>query len=296
MKTAIVTGISGFIGSHIARALVRSGWCIHGLQRPTSDISSLKEARDKISFHVVDPTRPESVFNALPACDAVLHLATNYGRDGESSSTLLCDNTLFPLRLLEWTLSRGIPALINADTCFTPEYPYLRSYTTSKKQFTQWGEVLCATASTRFVNLKLQHPYGPGDRPGKFVPAIIRDCLNNVGNINLTPGEQKKDFVYIADVVDAFVVVLEQLDSLTSGFSSLDCGTGHAVSIRDFVGMVHRLTRSQAVLQFGALPYRDHEIMLSQANSTDLNALGWSAKTTLEEGLLLTIGDTATTR
>jgi nucleoside-diphosphate-sugar epimerase len=114
---------------------------------------------------------------------------------------------------------------------------------------------------------------------------MIQECLDSTGEIALTPGEQRKDFVYVGDVVAAVLTVLEGLDRLPPGPTDLECGTGEAVSIRGFVETVHRLTASRATLRFGALPYRENEIMLSQANPGDLRALGWEPRTTLEAGL-----------
>ena len=179
--------------------------------------------------------------------------------------------------------------MLHADTCFTPSYQYLRPYTLSKKQLAAWGRTLADGTATRFVNLVLQHPYGPGDRPGKFVPGMIRECLDSTGDIALTLGEQRKDFVYAGDVAAAFLAVLNNLDKLPPGGTDLECGTGAAVSIREFVEAIHRLTASRATLRFGALPYRAGEIMLSEANPTALRALGWAPTVSLEDGLWRTL-------
>jgi CDP-paratose synthetase len=220
-------------------------------------------------------------------------LATNYGRGDDAASILAADNTLFPLRLLERAVAAKVPVFVNTDTCFTVDYKYLRPYTLSKKQFVQWGRVLCDGAGTKFVNLVLQHPYGSGDRPTKFVPAMIRECLTSAGEIKLTPGEQEKDFVYVGDVAEAYRLVLEMVDALPAGCSEFEVGSGAAVSIRRFVEVIHRLTRSKATLNFGGLPYRDGEIMFSRADISRLNGLGWSPVTSLEEGLSRTIGAVA---
>ena len=288
MKTALVTGATGFIGGHVVRALVAAGWRVHATRWATSDTSGLKEAAAAVMFHDTDRDSAEDLFASGPF-DAVVLLAAAYGRGSEPPSATLATNVQFPLEILERAVVRKIPAVVHADTCFTPEYKYLRPYTLSKKQFAQWGRVLTEGTATRFVNLILQHPYGPGDRAGKFVPGMIRECLDSTGDIALTPGEQRKDFVYVGDVVAAILTVLEGLDRLPPGPTDLECGTGAAVSIRTFVETIHRLTASRATLRFGALPYRENEIMLSQANPTGLQALGWAPRVTLEEGLRATL-------
>ena len=277
MKSVLLTGATGFVGGHVARALVAGGWHIYALVRPTSDISALPRG---IEYHSTG-----SISDALfRTVHAVVHVATNYGKN-DPPHVLVRDNMLFPLNLLERAVAAKVPVFVNTDTCFTIDYKYLRPYTLSKKQFMQWGKVLCDGAETKFVNLVLQHPYGPGDRPTKFVPAMIRECLSAKEEIRLTPGEQKKDFVYVADVAEAYRLILDKAAELPAGFSEFEVGSGHAVSIHQFVEAIYRLTKSRAKLKFGALDYRDGEIMFSQADVTPLTALGWMPKTSLEAGL-----------
>jgi nucleoside-diphosphate-sugar epimerase len=282
VKAVLVTGATGFVGGHVVRTLAAAGWQIHAVKRPTSDVSGLTGLA---TFHDVHDL-PQDLFSCV---QAVVHAATNYGRGEDPPSTLAADNTHFPLRLLERAVAAKVPRFINTDTCFTTDYKYLRPYTLSKKQFVQWGRILCDGSGTKFVNLVLQHPYGPGDRPTKFVPAMIRECLTSTGEIKLTPGEQRKDFVYVGDVAEAYRVVLETAADLPAGFSEFEVGSGAAIPIRQFVETVHKLTKSRAKLNFGGLQYRDGEILFSQASIERLAALGWSPVTSLEDGLARTI-------
>jgi nucleoside-diphosphate-sugar epimerase len=284
VKVIYITGVSGFLGSHLARALLRQGWEVHGLKRSTSDLTRLRDVAGRIIFHDVDVEPLEQLFAVGPPPDAIAHLATLYGYKGEPASTIAQANTFFPLRLLEAAAGCGVKLFVNADTCFTVEYKHLQAYSLSKRQFVEWGKIL-AGPGLRFVNLKLQHPYGPGDGASKFVPFIIRSCLESSGDIPLTAGEQKKDFLYVDDVLTAFRAVLEGQDRLPQGFVSLDCGSGRAVPIREIVQTVHRVTGSRATPRFGALPYRENEIMFSQADVSGLRALGWQPVVSLEQGI-----------
>jgi len=75
------------------------------------------------------------------------------------------------------------------------------------------------------------------------------------------------------------------MDSFSDQFMEFDVGSGHAVSIRKFVEAVHRITASKTHLAFGALPYREGEVMLSEANIDPLLELGWTCLIGLDEGL-----------
>jgi nucleoside-diphosphate-sugar epimerase len=262
MPLALVTGLTGFIGGHLGRALVQERWAVKHVERCS----------------------PFLAFTKAETADAVIHLATNYGRDNDPAGRMVEDNVQFPLRLLEESIAREVPLFVNIDTSFTVDYPYQRPYTVSKKQFAQWGDVCCKNTRTKFVNLMLHIVYGPGDNAKKFVPSIIQQCLAG-GEIKLTPGEQKKDFTYVGDVVKAIQCLLRSVDDTWAHFTTVDCGTGEAVSVREVVSLIHRITLSTATLNFGALPYRDNELMFLQADNRVLNSLGWCVGIPLEDRL-----------
>jgi nucleoside-diphosphate-sugar epimerase len=289
VRSALIAGITGFLGSHLARHLVREGWEVRGLKRAGSPTWRLGDLARQIVFHDVEHDPLESYLPAKRPPDVVFYLATVYGKATELPSAVLNVNTMVPLRLLERAREVGVAAFIHSDTCYTLAYRHLQAYTLSKQQLVAWGRLL-ADEATRFINVKLQHPYGPMDAFHKFVPTIIRQCLESE-TIPLTLGEQRKDFVYITDVVQAFATIAGSLDQLEPGFMEFECGSGTAVSIRTFVETVHRLVRSRAQLQFGALPYRDNEIMFSQARIKALKNLGWRPTTSLAEGLRRTLAE-----
>jgi nucleoside-diphosphate-sugar epimerase len=129
--------------------------------------------------------------------------------------------------------------------------------------------------------------YGPGDDTSKFTARVIKDCLANVAEIKLTPGDQKRDFVYIDDVVFAYDILLEQTNHQAASGRSF--GHGVAVTIREFVETVHQITGSTTRLNFGALPYRQNEIMHSGTDIEALMSLGWRCRTTLAVGIRKTV-------
>jgi nucleoside-diphosphate-sugar epimerase len=287
----LVTGATGFLGSHVARALAGRGDRVVVLKRRGSDLARLRDLLPGLALYDAE----DGVDRLLAEhgdLAAVLHAATCYGRNGEPDDVVFEANTAFPLRLLQRAARAKVPLFVHTDTCFNSgplRYTYLRSYSLSKRQFTEWGEQFASRGDIYFVNVKLQHPYGPGDSPGKFVPAILRQCLDNVEALRLTPGEQKKDFVYIDDVVAALLLVLDRCAEGFAPFQEYECGTGEAVSIRHFVETAHALVGSRTRLLFGALPYREHEIMYSCADTAALRDLGWSPHYDLAEGLERTL-------
>lgn len=283
-KTLLITGATGFLGSHLVRRFVADGWNVAILKRPASNLNRIADILDRL--HVFDVDCLNELFVTLGHVDAVIHAATNYGRYGEPASSIFEANTTFPLRLLEAVTRNGTGAFINTDTVLDP---LLNAYALSKHQFKQWGQQLADDGRFRFINLRLQHMYGVGDDPTKFTTHVIRSCLENAPELRLTLGEQKRDFIHVDDAVDAYAVVIDRLLELAPGFNELDVGSGRAVTIREFVETVRRLTDAITELEFGALPCRPNEPMFLQANTTLLTALGWTNHYELAAGLAQTI-------
>jgi nucleoside-diphosphate-sugar epimerase len=293
----LVTGATGFLGSHLVRALVARGDRVVVLKRGRSDLTRIRDLLARVALYDTDAGGVEKLLGDHDDLAGVIHTATCYGRDGEPDDVVFAANTAFPLGLLQKAARAKVPLFVHTDTCFNTgplRYTYLKSYSLSKRQFTEWGEHFASRGDICFANVKLQHPYGPGDAPTKFVPAILRQCLDNVAEIRLTAGEQKKDFIYVEDVVSALLAVLDRAAARCTPFQEYECGTGEAISIRQFVETAHALVGSRSQLNFGALPYRDNEIMYSCADTSALAGLGWSPRFDLEEGLERTLrGDGA---
>ena len=293
----LLTGATGFLGSHLARALLREGHQVTILKRSTSDCSRLEDIASELAACDADAADLLSVLSRHGPFDAVIHAATAYGRRDESDAALVEANVLFPLRLLHACCEQGTGLFVNTDTfsraSLAAGATHLAGYHLTKKQFAEWGALTAKQHGLTFANMRLEHVYGPGDQPDKFIPFIIRQCMRDGARIALTSGEQKRDFVYVADVVEAYLLVLRQKDSLPARYMDYQVGTGSATTVRELVEKIHSLTRSTAQLQFGALAQRPGELMCSQADTRALQALGWQGRVSMEEGLALTLQQTA---
>ena len=168
--------------------------------------------------------------------------------------------------------------------------PEVNYYALTKHQFSQCGQNIALQSKGRlsFVNVLLQHMYGPGDDASKFTTHVLRSCMRNEAILKLTGGVQKRDFIYIDDVLSAYSTILNNYEKIKQ-VTEIEVGTGSAPTIREFVETVHRLTSSSTQLQFGALPYRNNEAMLCQADIDKIRTLGWKPKFDLVNGLRRTI-------
>lgn len=282
--TILLTGGTGFLGSSLLRRLVADGNRIVLVKRGGSDTSRITDLLDQITSCNIDLVSPETIFREH-SIDLILHCATSYGRRDEDPRTLLEANLFLPLTLLELGSKNGVRCFINTDTILDKR---VSSYSLSKSQFKEWLKQYASGMTC--INVALEHFYGPGDDRTKFVSFIIRSLLDNVERIPLTAGRQKRDFIYIDDVVDAFLRIIAVNTELGNGFFNYEIGTGKTVTIRDFVSDVKRLTGGcETVLDFGVIPYREHEVMESFVDISAISALGWKPSISMEEGLRRTI-------
>lgn len=278
----LLTGVTGYLGSHLANTLLANGCEVIGLKRSSSSLLRLESVLSKLALHDVEEVDFTKLFCMYGKIDAVIHTATCYGRNGESAAQVQEANLAFPLKLLDAAAASGVGIFVNTGTVLDK---FLNPYALSKEQFAEWGQYFARQKKIRFLNLKLEHFYGPGDDASKFIAHIVNSCLSNAPELKLTPGEQKRDFIYIDDVVAAYLLLLEKQKFLADEFVEIEIGSGEAVTIREVVETIHRLTASTTGLNFGAQPYRAGEAMLSQANTSALQALGWQCRHSLEAGL-----------
>jgi CDP-paratose synthetase len=280
MKRILLTGGTGYLGSKILQRLIENGNNVLLLKRSFSNPVRIKQYITNIVSYDSDLIPLEGIFREN-TIDTIVHCATNYGRGENDPLHVIEANLLLPLKLLELGKKYHIKSFINTDTILDKRINY---YSLSKKQFKDW--LFVYKQDFTCINVSLEHFYGPGDDETKFVTYIIHNLLKNVDKIDLTKGEQKRDFIYIDDVVDAFVKIINSLDNFNRDFYEFEIGTNHPLSIKQFVELAKQLSGNKhTLLNFGALPYRENEVMNYYVNTSEISKLGWKCNRTIEEGL-----------
>jgi nucleoside-diphosphate-sugar epimerase len=281
--TILITGGTGFLGSHLVHELLQNDYRVVVLKRSTSKTWRIDDVFEKIFWYDIDKVEVETAF-LDHYIDVVIHTACCYGRNGEKPSTLVDTNVMFGLKLFEIADKFNTDTFFNTDTLLQK---YLNAYSLSKKHLVEWLKQL--SGHIRLVNMKLEHMYGPKDDITKFVPWIIEQLKQNKGKIELTEGKQERDFVFVTDVVSAYLTVLKQRNGLAR-FSEFDVGTGEPITIRRFVTELveqykKRNQGNNTVLEFGRVPYREGEIMGVTPNISSLKKIGWEPKVSFADGI-----------
>jgi len=282
-RSILLTGATGFLGSHLATRLLEEQYDVIIAKRSSSDNFRIKNIINDLKCYDVDEIEIDEVFTQK--VDMIIHCATEYGRGKSDITSMLEANLMLPLKLLECGKKNGVTCFINTDTVLDK---YVGDYSFSKYQFKEWlklksKDIIC-------INMALEHFYGPFDGKTKFISNIIDKLLHNTLKIELTKGEQIRDFIYIDDIVSAYMTIIDNISTLSTGFHHYEIGTNHPITIKGCVELMKNISGNNSTLfNFGSIPYRENELMESLANTDKIRELGWKPQFSIEDGLRLTI-------
>lgn len=286
--TVILSGVTGFLGSALLQGLLNEGYRVIGIKRSTSDTTRITNELNNplLTLFDIDQADPAQIFRH-DKIDAIIHTATEYGRDGAPVYKILEANLILPIRLAELGINAGTNLFINTDSYFNKgnhSYSHLLNYSLSKKSLLIWlGQI---AKKLKIINVVLEHIYGPHDGNAKFVEQLIQQvAIQQKDCTSLTHGHQKRDFIYLDDVVDAYLRLLAFGLSHDFSFKTFEVGTGHSTPITELATTIKKLSKSQTHLGFGDIPYRSDEIMESVADNSELKELGWFPKVGLSDGI-----------
>jgi nucleoside-diphosphate-sugar epimerase len=131
-------------------------------------------------------------------------------------------------------------------------------------------------------------PYGPGDHERRLIPYVVGSILKNTP-LNLTTGKQEWDFVYVDDIVSAYLAVLKS-HPFNDDHAIFNIGTGEAVSVRSVVEKIREKLGSDMDLNWGSIEHRMNEVWFNSANIKKAQTvLHWEPETGIDEGINKTI-------
>lgn len=288
MKTILLTGATGFVGSHLLRYLIKKKYKIIVLKRSTSDISRITNIISDVMTYDVDKVPIELAFKDHKI-EGVIHLATFYGwkQDYENS---IKTNIIFGLNLISLAIKYKIDIFINTDTFWNSKNlpkSHLAEYVLTKKHFLEWLSL--KAHSIKIANMKIHHVYGENDSDDKFSMWLFNQLNNGNKKIKLTSGTQLRDFIYIQDIITAYEVVILNTQKFNS-IQEFNVSTGNKHTIKEFCNVMGQeilkdSNKVNKVLFFGAKNDNPNEIMDVDNNNSPLLKLGWKPKFDLVNGI-----------
>ena len=288
MKTILLTGATGFIGSHLLKYLIKKKYKIIVLKRSTSDISRITNIISDVMTYDVDKVPIELAFKDHKI-EAVIHLATFYGQKQDYENSIKT-NIIFGLNLISLSIKYKINIFINTDTFWNSKYmpeSHLAEYVLTKKHFLEWLSL--KADSIKIANMKIHHVYGENDSDDKFSMWLFNQLNNGNKNIKLTSGIQLRDFIYIQDIITAYEVVMLNNQKFNS-IQEFNVSTGNKHTVKEFCNVMGQeilkdSNKVNKVLLFGAKSDNPNEIMDVDNNNSLLLKLGWKPKFDLANGI-----------
>jgi len=282
----LITGATGFVGRNFIEKIKGHEVGLVVLDKKEAeefyaDKFVLIESKSKDFKEKVKKFNPE----------LVIHLASylTSAHDSETVKKLLSANIEFGTMLLDALLETDIKCFVNTGSF--AEYlngpgkldpAYL--YTATKIAFRQILDFYRKLKGFKVVQVVPYTIYGLKDTRKKVMDYII-DSLDAKAPVEMTKGEQIVDFVYITDVDDFYLAVIVNINKIKGDYQEYHLGTGKGTSIQEVAKTIEEISGKKANIKWGALPYRERDVMKATAPTEKAEELGWKAKVTLRQGL-----------
>lgn len=310
----VVTGVAGFVGSHLAERLLESGCAVVGVDNFFSgkreNLKALT-ADPGFTFYEQSITEPDLLLRIRdrhPSVSICFHLAAIVSVPYSVDHPDQCHrvNHAATIALLDQSQRLGLEAFVFAGSA--AEYgtesrmPLLESYATEhtvrlspygEDKFTGSRAVACHRMRPRGVALRCFNIFGPRQDPSSPYSGVISRFLNMaLEGEPLTifgDGHQTRDFIYVADVVSAYLSAAGLTPSKPPPAAGIyNIGTGARVSVLRLAQTIQSLTDHRKSINF--YPERAGDVRHSQANiDRFVEATGWQAEIGFEQGLQRTI-------
>ena len=293
----LITGASGFVGSHVARLLVAEGCEVYALVRESSNRWRIRDILPSMYLRQSDLVAFENVNTYLQEIkpELCIHLAW-YAVPGKYlNSQENLDSIQASINLLSQLAELGCKRFVGIGTCF--EYDLSLGYLSESsltKPITLYAatKVALSTILQQFAQItemeiawiRLFYQYGPMEDERRLIPGIISSLLRDEV-VKTTKGEQIRDFLNIEDVASAIWAVAK---SNVSGV--VNVGSGQPVTVGQIALELGNLLGKPDLIHLGALPYRPNDPMFICANNELLRKkTDWTQKYNLTTGLKNTI-------
>jgi len=288
-RRVLVTGASGFIGSHLCLRLLQEGAEVHSAyrsQRPDevddqcwwqADLADIAQVRK-----IVAKTRPEVIFHLashVKGAPDLEHVLPTFQSNLQSTVNVLVAAADSGSRVV-LTGSLAEPE-VEAGELF-PSAPYAAA----KWASSGYARMFHALYKLPVVIARVFMVYGPGQKDvTKLVPYVTLSLLQGK-RPKVSSGQRLVDWIYVSDVVDGFLLLAQssELDGAT-----IDLGSGELISIREIVQQLAGVVDPMAQVEFGALPDRPLEPTRSAKTAETFARIGWKPRVSLREGLERTV-------
>ncbi|MBT3515287.1 MAG: NAD-dependent epimerase/dehydratase family protein [Nitrospina sp.] len=300
MKRVLVSGASGFVGSNLARKLLKEGCQVTCLIRPDSHLWRIQSILGDVRLEKVDLKDAERLKFLLKEIkpDWVFHLAAHGGYSWQTDlNQIIESNIIGTVNLLQASLSSGFEALINTGS--SSEYGYKNfaptenecpdpnsDYAFAKTSASLYCRYIAEKHKLNVCTLRLYSVYGPFEDINRLIPTLILRGFKNELPRLVAP-DIARDFIFIDDVVNAYILAAK--NSMIGG-SIYNVGTGIQTTLREIVDMAISELNISEKPNWETMPNRkwDTNSWVSNNNSI-MKDLSWKPQFDISRGFRETI-------
>ena len=295
----LITGVSGFIGSNVARSLANKNYEIYGLTRGSEFNWRLNGMEDKIKLLTSDIGSYENLRRNVEEIkpDGIIHCAQFGAYPNEKDTQQMFNTNLGGIvNLLEISSVFKTDWLINCGTSFEYDGSSERIsedaqtcpnsyYGIFKAASTNLMAMYSKMRRSKFLTLRIFQAYGPFEPKGRLAPYILYNSINNM-DIKLNNPYLERDFTYIGDITTAFEKSIKVIDNLEK-FEIFNIGSGVSTSIRDFADTAKKAINSSSKIILGDSPQKPEDTIkrLVANNSKAKEIMKWSPKFDIGKGI-----------
>ena len=307
MEKILITGATGFVGSHLTELCVEKGFEVVAFDRynPNYNLGWLEKSKYEkdINFVFGDIRDYDSILKTMKGCKIVFHLAALIGIpysytsplayiktniEGtynilESSKHLDIEQTVITSTSEVYGSAKYIP--IDEKHSLTAQSPYSASKISADHlALSYWNSFKLPIKIIRPFNI-----YGPRQSSRAVIPSIIIQALNNKDEIKLGNIEPSRDFTYVTDTCDAFLTILK----IKKSFGSiLNVGSNNEYTIENVAKKILKILNSKAKLKKEKRRIRTQKSEVARLvcdNTQIIKHSNWKPKISIEVGLDRTI-------
>lgn len=304
----LVTGASGFIGSHLVERLVKDGSSVRALVHYNSrnDWGNLellpKEVLAEVEVITGDIVDPFCVASAVRGCQVVDHLSSLIAIPYSyvAPQSYVTTNVQGAVNVMQACRNAGVERVVNTSTseCYgTAQYVPIDEkhplqgqspYSASKIGADMIAESYWRSFGLPVAIIRPFNTYGPRQSARAVIPTIIGQALKG-GDVRLGSLTPTRDLNFVSDTVEGFLRVAQALQAVGQ---VINCGTGREISVGDLAQLILKLVGSDSRIVADEQRVRPEksEVERLLCNADKARELtGWRPQVSLEEGLALTI-------
>ena len=294
-KYILLTGGTGFIGSHLAEKLREKDYNLIILKRSFSPIWRINNLDNKnLILCDIDKIDLTDIFDNY-SIEGIFHLAAAYIKNPthEDILTTIKSNIEFPTELLDLASNNNVKYFINTGTFFeysldklplteSSDIDSLNFYSTSKIAFEDILKYYSKEFDINASTLKLYTPYGPRDDETKIIPYLILNTLEKQ-EININNPLNRLDIVHVYDIVDAYLKLKDNILKFDE-YESFNVAKDINYSIEE----IYNVIKFNLGLE-NEININENEIEVFSSPTKIKNMLGWEPKIGINEGINNTI-------